>query len=90
MNSAIQELYDNYRQSPKKYPPDSPYHESICLLNRNLDKLMEQLNDSEKVTLEKFCDAQGELEDITHYAAFSDGIKFGLLLMAEAYSQEGG
>lgn len=77
--------YGNIRLGFKLYRKDSPFAEAARLENKNLEKLMEKLDDSEKELFEKYCDAQAEVEDITRYDTFIRTLKFGILLMAEAF-----
>ena len=90
MQSIVEKLYGHFGDDHpcrRTYPPHSPYYESAQLRQSNLDKLMEQLNDSEKEILEKYCDMQDELNYATHYDTFACGLKIGLLLMGEAYHE---
>jgi len=86
MQSILEQLYcGNICSDSKRYSPDSPFVEAAHLKSRNLDKLMERLDDSEKELFEKYCDAQSEIEGITRYDTFTYALKFGILLMAKVF-----
>lgn len=86
MPSVLEELYyGNIGPSKKIHGQDSPFVQAAKLKSRNLDKLMELLNEQEKELFEKYADTQSELEDISSYAKFTYGLKFGVLLMAEVF-----
>lgn len=86
MQNILEELYyGNIRLGFKLYGKDSHFMEAARLQNQNLEKLREKLDDSEKELFEKYCDAQGETEDITRYDLFVRALRFGILLMAEAF-----
>ena len=90
MQSVLEGLYyGNIRPDTKRYGQDSPFVEAARLKSKNLEKLMAMLNDSEKELFEKYCDAQGEIEDITHYDTFNYALKFGVLLMVEIFMGRG-
>ncbi|HMM05288.1 MAG TPA: hypothetical protein PKD52_01235 [Clostridiales bacterium] len=46
---------------------------------------MAMLDDSGKEVFEKYCDAQGDIENITRYDTFTYALKFGVLLMTELF-----
>jgi len=86
MQSILEQVYcGNICSDSKRYSPYSPFVEAAHLKSRNLDKLMERLDDSEKELFEKYCDAQLEIEGITRYDTFTYALKFGILLMAEVF-----
>ncbi len=86
----LEELYyGNIRPDVKFYGQDSPFAELIYLREKNWEKLMESLNEQEKETLEKFNDAEAEIDAITRYQKFSYGFRLGVLLMAETFTNSG-
>jgi len=86
MQSILEELYyGNIRPDARCYGQDSPYAQVANLKQRNQEKLMATLNESEKELFEKYCDAQEELEEITRYDTFTYAMKFGILLMTEVF-----
>lgn len=87
MQSIIEELYyGNIRPNSKRYGKDSPFMEAVQLRERNKTRLLELLNETEKEIFEKYCDAHGDIEDITRYDTFSYALKFGILLMVEIFT----
>lgn len=86
MKSVLEQLFmGNIRPDSRKYEPDSPFVQAAKLKHRNLESLMETLNDSEKEVFEKYCDAQADIEGITRYDTFTYALKFGALLMMEIF-----
>ena len=86
MAKIMQELYYG-RISPfeKHYEPDSEYMRLAKRQERSLDKFMSTLNEQEKEMFEEYCDAQGEIENFIDCDMFTYGLRFGVLLMAEAF-----
>lgn len=89
MNILEELYYGNIRPDSRVYPPNSPFVEAAHLKKRNLDNLMAALNDSEKETFEKYCEAQSDIESITRYDTFTYALKFGILLMVEVFAGKG-
>jgi hypothetical protein len=89
MQSVLEELYyGNIRPDARCYGQDSPFAQAARLKQRNLEKLMDTLNDSEKELFEKYSDAQADLEEITRYDTFTYALKFGILLMTEVFMEK--
>ena len=87
MDSIIDELfYGNIRPDSRRYAPNSPFVQAAQIKNQNLDGLMAIMNEQEKDLFEKYCDAQGEIENITRYGTFTYALKFGILLMIEVFT----
>ena len=89
MQSIMEELCahtGNFHPLKRTYAPESQYHESAYLRQKNYYNLLELLNDAEKVVFEKYRTAQDELGYLTHLNAFSGGLKFGVLLMTEVFA----
>ena len=87
----LEELYHgNIRPDVKFYGKDSPFVELARLRERNREKLLESLNESEKEHFEKFNDAQAEIDSITRYEKFTYGFKLGVLLTTEAFMGKDG
>lgn len=86
MQSMLEKLYDcSIRTDTICHGQESAFAQAVRLKQRNLEKLMAALNDSEKELFGKYCDAQGELEEITRYITFQSALKSGILLMSEVY-----
>lgn len=58
--------------------------DSFRLKNRNLEKIQEVLNDSQKELLERYSESIDELMDLLMEQAFCDGYCIGTKLIAEA------
>ena len=86
MNILEELYYGNIYPDSRVYSPNSPFVEAERLKNKNLDKLMSILNDEGKVTFEKYCDAESDIENITRYDTYTYALKFGILLMAEIFT----
>ena len=83
----LEELYyGNIRPDVTFYDKDSQFVELARLREKNREKLLESLNESEKEIFEKFNAAQAEIDGITHYEKFTYGFKLGTLLMAEIFT----
>ena len=89
MSSIIEKLYYDNIQDAIIYGQDSHSTQADHLVDRCLEKLTAVLNDSEKELFGKYCDAQAEAEEITRYHTFTYAMKFGILLMAEAFTGKG-
>ena len=86
MRSVLEELYyGNIRPDSRIYGQDSPFVQAAKLKSKNLEKLKEVLNDSEKEIFDQYYDAQGDIEGITQYDTFTYALKFGILLMVETF-----
>ena len=72
MRSVLEELYyGNIRPDSRIYGQDSPFVQAAKLKSKNLEKLKEVLNDSEKEIFDQYYDAQGDIEGITQYDTFT-------------------
>lgn len=71
------------------YPQNSPFSKAIKHERDCMEQLNDVLDDKGKELLEQFCNAQEEVEEITHYNTFTQTLKFGVLLMAEIFMGEG-
>ena len=91
MESILRELYHgNIRPDCRIYSKDSPFVKAARVKHDSLEKLEEMLDASEKEILEKYFEAQSEIEDITKFDTFTDALKFGMLLMIEIFSNASG
>ncbi len=95
MKSILEELYmGNIRFDAGYYGQNSPFVKAAERKLDSMEKLAASLNEAEKKLFEQYCDAQGDIEDITRYDTFTSALKFGILLMIEifmgAYEAEGG
>jgi len=84
MSSILEEFfYGNV--SPKVRIKCPYYDELVRIIARNEDKLMERLNEEEKEILQKYTDAQEELNQLTAIKSQIFGYKLGVLMTAEAF-----
>jgi len=91
MQSIMKELYyGNIRPDSKFYAKDSPFVKAAHIKRDCMEKLGTTLDDTEKELLEKYIEAQSEIESIVDYDIFSFALRFGILLMAEIFTKGGG
>ena len=86
MESILRELYHgNIRPDSKFYGQDSSFVKAARIKHDSMEKLMESLGEPEKELLEKYHDAQGEIDDIVRFDTFTYALRLGALLMVELY-----
>jgi len=86
MQSILEELfYRNIRPELRRYNDNPSFVKADKLKQRNYEKLLAALGEPEKELLEKYMDAQEELENKVHYDTFTYAMKFGVLLMSEVF-----
>ena len=86
MSKVLEELYyGNIQPNSKRYGQDSPFVKAAKLKNIHLEKLMASLNDAEKDIFEKYCEAKGDIEEISRQDNFTYGFKLGTMLMIETF-----
>lgn len=84
--SIIEELYlGNICPDSGTYKDNSPVVQAIKRKGKYLDELMEKMDDDEKELLNKYCDAQADINEIVQYDTFTYALKFGVLLMTEIF-----
>ena len=87
--SILEKLYyGNIRPHTKGYPQTPEYLEAAGLMQRNMDNLLKTLNEEEKETLEKYCDARDDSERIGRYDLFMYTVRLCVMLMAEVFTDE--
>ena len=87
MPSIIEKLYnDVFFHSKPRYIRDPEYIRVTKLTQTTSENLMHLLDDKGKDLFEKYQVADCELQTITDYENFASGIKFGIILMAEAFA----
>lgn len=87
MQSVLEELYmGNIGFDVRHYDQDSPFVKAARRKRDSMEKLMASLNETEKAIFEEYTDAESDIEGITRYDTFTDALKFGVLLMAEIFS----
>jgi len=86
MPSILEEFfYGNISPHGQPYSKHSELGKALTLTRKLEEKLFETLNTEEKETLEKFLDAQGEVNHCTAMKHFLYGYKLGVTMTAEAF-----
>ena len=86
MESVLRNLYDsNLGFTGEMHGPDSPFVKAARRKHDSLEKLVALLGEREKELFEQFCEAQGDIEDISRYRAFVQALKFGILFTEELF-----
>ena len=86
MQSILEEFfYGNISPEVQFTEKGSRYAEVMQVICYNEEKLLERLNEEEKEILEKYIDAQMELNSLTAVKSQICGYKLGLLMTAEAF-----
>ena len=90
MCSILEEFfYGNVSPEVQFFKKDSEYGEVMRVISRNEEKLLERLNEEEKEILQKFVDAQMELNRLTAIKSQIYGYKLGVIMTAEAFVTSG-
>ena len=90
MPSILEEFfYGNISPEVQTFKKGSEYDEVMRVIVRNEEKLSERLNAEEKEILQKYIDAQMELNRLTAIKSQLYGYKLGLLMAAEAFLTAG-
>jgi len=86
MNHTLETFaYGNMAPNAQPFPENPEYRDAMRALSRTQEKLMEKLNDEEKVIFEKHIDAQDEVRQLTAVYNWIHGYKLGLLVTAEVF-----
>lgn len=86
MTSILEEFaYGNVCPQAQYFTKDSEYGRAMKLATRNEEKLLARLGAEDKEQLEKYIDAQGEVNRLTATKNFLYGYKLGLIMTAEAF-----
>ena len=86
MHSILEEFfYGNISPEVQFTEKGSELEEVLRVICRNEEKLFERLNGEEKEILQKYIDAQMELNQLTAVKSKIYGYKLGLLMAAEAF-----
>lgn len=90
MTSILEEFaYGNVCPQAQYFKKDSEYGRAMALVTRNEEKLLARLGVEDKEQLEKYIDAQGEVNRLTAIKNFMYGYKLGLIMTAEAFVGRG-
>jgi hypothetical protein len=81
--------YGNINPAEKLFTRNTEFEHLLKLLCKNEEKLLSSLNESEKETFQKYQECQRVISQISECEVFTEGLKLGLKIMAEAYSDDG-
>lgn len=86
MRSILEELaYGNICPNDQYFRRDSEFGKAMELVSRNEQKLLDRLCADDKEQLQKYIDAQGEVNRLTATKNLIYGYKLGLIMTAEAF-----
>ena len=86
MNSLLEAFaYGNMSPNAQPWQQNPRYSDAIRTLSRNEEKLLEKLNEDEKVIFKTYIDAQDTVKQLTALHNWVDGYKLGLLLTATLF-----
>ncbi|RGH57095.1 hypothetical protein DW843_08900 [Ruminococcus sp. AM36-18] len=83
MNTLEDLFYENLFPLEKSAKLDDEVKELLKLLNRNEEKLMATLTESQKETLEKYKDCNREISEICERESFIKGFQLGAMIIIE-------
>ena len=83
MNTLEDLFYGNLFPLEKSAKLDDEAKELLKLLNRNEEKLMATLTESQKETLEKYKDCNREISEISERESFIKGFQLGARIIIE-------
>jgi hypothetical protein len=88
MNSILDDLYYGKIQPwEKAMVTEGEYSKAVAALTTAERKLFEVLQEEDRSLLESLIKAQGELLEWSCKEYYSDGVRFGIRLMAAVYEQ---
>ncbi|MCL2674164.1 MAG: hypothetical protein FWE92_02405 [Defluviitaleaceae bacterium] len=86
MCSILEEFaYGNIPPKRQSFTPDSMYGQAVRSVSANEEKLLNKSGREEKITFQKYVDAQRDLNELTAVRNLACGYKLGLLMTAEAF-----
>lgn len=86
MTSILEEFaYGNVSPEAQFFKKNSEYSKVMELMTRNEQKLFERLGAEDKDILQKYIDAQMEINSLTAVKNLIYGYKLGLIMTAEAF-----
>jgi hypothetical protein len=89
IGSVLEELFHgNICPNVRSYSQDSDFAKVLRLRNDLKEELMAVLNDSEKNLFKKYCAAAEEIDIITYHDLFVYTLKFGVMFMAEIFTNK--
>ena len=85
MKSILEEFAHGNLSPSQIIKGDSELRQAMYFVSVNEEKLLNKLNEEEKVILQKYIDAQNEVNQLTAVKNFIYGYKLGLAMTAEAF-----
>lgn len=86
MRSILEEFaYANISPEVCRPDHDSRYEQAMGAASRNKERLFNNMNESEKEVLQKYIEAQDEVNQLRNVKNLIHGYKWGLLMTAEAF-----
>ncbi|MCL2569379.1 MAG: hypothetical protein FWE12_08165 [Oscillospiraceae bacterium] len=86
MQSILEEFfYGNISPEVQTFSNDSEFGKALALITRTEEQLLERLGADEKELLERYIDAQMELNRLTAMKGQLYGYKLGVLMTAEVF-----
>ena len=90
MKSILEEFaYGNISPEAQSYSKSSELGQAMAVVGRLEEKLLARLNAEEKELLEKFSDAQTEVNRLTAVQNLLYGYRLGVVMTAEAFVTSG-
>lgn len=90
MNSIFDDLYyGNIRPWEKAMAAEGEYNKAVLELTSVERTLLKKLNDEERTLLETLIKAQSDILEMSCREYYSEGLRLGIRLMAEAYEGKG-
>ncbi len=84
MRKTLENLYyGNITPGEQQMAPDSELKQAVDRVSRYESQLTEQLNEAERMILEKLIRSQHEIDSITAVENFILGFRLGVRMMAE-------
>ncbi|MCL2368141.1 MAG: hypothetical protein FWC72_04020 [Oscillospiraceae bacterium] len=86
MRSILEEFaHGNISPETQSFKKTPAYREAMKFATINEEKLVDRLNEEEKIIFEKFLDAQDEANALEAVGNLIYGYKLGVLMTAEAF-----
>jgi len=83
----MEELYmGNIGFDSRVYQQNGPFVKAAKRKLDSMEKLNALLDESGKELFDQYCDAQGDIEDITRYDTYTEAVSLGILLMVEVFT----
>ena len=87
MSSILEELYlGNIRPDTTLYTHNPRYIKVAKIREEIYESLSATLTESEKKLLDRYIEAEKEMDAISHYNTFAYALKFGAVFMSEIFT----